>query len=909
MVGTLSSGGTPLYQRYKHWIKYIGIAAILGILFIGGIVFGYASSLVQDERVRSQEEILNTVAQSSTTGFVYFNDGTPIGQLRGIDRQVVDLADIPTFIRKSFLSIEDNNFYHHHGVDLGATVRAFKQKLFNEDVQTGGSTITQQVARNYFLNLDVTTSRKVKEIFLALRLERFLTKDQILQAYLNRVPFGNGSTGYNVYGIKSAAIGIFNQPNLNKLNVAQAAYLAGLPQSPSAYSAFDGTGAFNPYGFDRAIKRQKLVLKRMLQEKTITKKQYKEALAFDVRKSLAKPGSKAYSTYPYLMVEVERRAAEQLILTQHPELTEADLRKPENQTMIEDAIGSMLEKGYKIYTTINQGIYDHMQTVASNPNNFTPEANGDGFTEQIGAVMVNNKTGAILGMIEGRDFNKSQFNHATQAERQPGSTMKPIAAYLPALESGAIQPGSILDDSPMILADGAKGSHIPNNWNSQFQGLITARVALNQSYNIPALYLFNRVVGIQNAWAFAKKLGITTLTEADDTAATGVIGGLTNGVTVEEMTNAYASIPNQGIFTDAFLIDKIVDAKGDVVYQHHVKKVKVYEPQTAYLMTDMLKSVVTDGTAKTLKNRFKYLDKIQVAGKTGSTQKDRDAWFVGFTPDVTLGIWAGYDKDNTLTTHSRLPQGPGTQRAKNIWALIMNHTLEKEKDVVPTRAFAQPEKIKAMTVSNFSGLLPSSAVSGKGMVHTDLFNTKYLPTTEDTSYGPGAYIKIGNLNYIPSESMPKDFVKSAMLVKRPINLSAIMKRIGMLLKTYTPETRPMKTKTQPMTIKDYLPKDYFRTYPTEVDPRTDDGANPDAPTGMQVKKVTATRVQITFTKSAARDVVGYRIYKSGDGKTFTYDRKENVWQTDAGVKEIGIAHGPNPTYKVVAVDIAGNESK
>lgn len=898
-----------MYQRYKHWIKYIGIAAILGVLFIGGIVFGYASSLVQDERVRSQEEILNTVAQSSTTGFVFFNDDTPIGQLRGIDRQVVGLSDIPEFIRKSFLAIEDNNFYNHPGVDLSATIRAFKQKLFNEAVQTGGSTITQQVARNYFLNLDVTTSRKVKEIFLALRLERFLTKDQILQAYLNRVPFGNGSTGYNVYGIQSASIGIFNQPDLKKLNIAQAAYLAGLPQSPSAYSAYNGTGAFSPNGFDRALKRQKLVLKRMLQEKTISKKQYTEALAFDIKKSLAQPGTKAYSTYPYLMVEVERRAAEALILTEHPELTQADLRKPENQPMIDEAVSGMLEKGYKIYTTINKDIYANMQSIAANPNNFTPEANGDGFTEQIGGVMVNNKTGAILGMMEGRDFNKSQFNHATQAERQPGSTMKPIAAYLPALESGAIQPGSIIDDSPLILADGSKGAHIPNNWNSQFQGLITARVALNQSYNIPALYLFNRVVGIEHAWSFAKKLGITTLTEADNTAATGVIGGLTNGVTVEEMTNAYASIPNQGVFTDAYLIEKIVDVKGNVVYQHHVKKMKVYDPQTAYLMTDMLRSVVTDGTAKQLKTRFKYITKVQIAGKTGSTQKDRDAWFVGFTPDVTLGIWAGYDKDNTLTTHSNLSQGPGTQRAKNIWALIMNHVMEKQKEVVPTKTFSKPDKIKALTVSDFSGMLPTSAVLAKGMVHTDLFNIKYLPTTEDASYESSPYIKIGYLNYIPSDTMPTDFVKTAMLVKRPIHLSATIRQINALLKSFTAENRPMKSKTQYMTLKDYLPSDYFRTYPTEVDYRKEDGTFPDAPTDVTVKKVSSSTVQITFTKSNAHDVVGYRIYKSGDGKTFKYDPKDNVWATDAASKIVTIPSGSKPTYKVVAVDIAGIESE
>jgi penicillin-binding protein len=783
-----------------------------------------------------------------------------------------------------------------------------KQKMFNEDVQTGGSTITQQVARNYFLSLDVTTSRKVKEIFLALRLERFLTKDQILQAYLNRVPFGNGSTGYNVYGIKSAAIGIFGIDDLAKLNVAQSAYLAGLPQSPSAYSAFSGTGAFNEAGFNRAIKRQKLVLQRMREEKKITKAQYTEALAFDIRATLAKPGTKAYSTYPYLMVEVERQAAEQLILRNNPDVTIAELRLPENRDMIDKAIADMLDKGYQIHTTVDQTIYDSMQQIAANPSNFTPNGSGASQVEQIGGVLLNNKTGAILGMIEGRDFNLTQYNHATQAKRQPGSTMKPIAAYLPALESGDIQPGSIIDDVPILLEDGAKGKHIPNNWNNQFQGLITARTALNQSYNIPALYLFNNVIGIDQAWTFARKLGITTLTDEDNTAATGVIGGLTNGVTIEEMTNAYASIPNEGTFVDAYLIDKIVDVNGEVVYQHRVKPKKTYSPQTAYLMTDMLKTVITNGTAKSILQRFKYSNQVEIAGKTGSTQNDRDAWFVGFTPDITLGVWAGYDKDATLTTKSNLPQGPGTQRAKNVWSAVMNQVVEKKADLLKTRKFTIPKAIVPRVVSSVSGKLPSDAVTASGLVHTDLFNTKFSPQEEDTAYVSASYVTVNGLNYIPKDSTPKDFIKQAMLVHRETSISSLMTEIAGLLSSYSEKDRPMKSKTVPMSTRDYYPKDVARTAPTEVDPRLEDGKLPNDVSDVELTKLTATTAKISFKPSTSKDVIGYRIYLSIEGKPFITSTSQNIWADAPKERLVLLSPGKKYSYKVVAVDVAGKES-
>ncbi|WP_326998758.1 transglycosylase domain-containing protein [Cohnella kolymensis] len=479
------------------WLIFFGV---LAGLVAAGAVTGYVASLVHDEPVRPPKFIEQKINENAITGFAYFRDGTPIGQLRTEeDRRPVNYNQIPKSIIDAVIATEDKNFFSHTGIDTNGLLRAVRQQLLNENVQTGGSTITQQLARRVFLSLDQTSSRKAKEIFLSLRLERYLSKEQIITAYLNKVPYGNGSSGYNLFGIKAASKGIFGIEDLNKLNIAQSAYLAGLPQLPSLYSAFTGKGDFNEKNFKRAVQRQKLVLKRMLEENKITQAEYEEALAFDLYTSLAKPSEKAYNTYPYLLLEVERQAAEQLVLLKNPNLKREDLKKKQNSGLIEDARTQLLRGGFTVTTTIDKQVYNLMHDIAENPDNFSPDHPVRG-VEQIAAVMMEQKTGAILGMIEGRDFHIEQMNFATQMTRQPGSAMKPIAAYLPAIDQGLIQPASILDDAPVILRNGGSGFHIPKNSNNRYSGLVTARQALNHSYNIPALKIFLNKLTIEKSW-------------------------------------------------------------------------------------------------------------------------------------------------------------------------------------------------------------------------------------------------------------------------------------------------------------------------------------------------------------------------------------------------------------------------
>jgi len=886
-----------------HSLKWLLLAALLAGTAVFGVLFGYVTAKVKDDPIRSADEIVSALAEYSETGYIYFRDSDGdgkaelMGQLRSeVDRQPINNQnDVPQIVIDALLSVEDDEFMEHKGIDIGATLRAVGQFVTNDDTQTGGSTITQQLARNVFLSRDRTHSRKFKEILLSMRMERILSKEEILVGYLNKVSFGASNTGYQMYGIKAAAKGIFGK-ELKDLNLAQAAYLAGLPQAPAAYSAYTGTGAFREEGFNEAVKRQRRVLQRMLEVGKITEKEYQEALAFDLKASLAPPSQKAYNTYPFLMLEVERRATTILAMQKHPGLTPEELE--ENPDLYHSVHNELLNGGYMIYTTIDKEIYEALQEIAANPENFSPDDEEKG-VEQVGAMMIDNRTGAILAMIEGRDYNIEQLNHATQMKRQPGSAMKPIAAYLPALEEGKIQPATVIDDAPIILPDGGKGFHIPSNVNLKYNGLMTAREALNQSYNIPALKLFNYVVGIDNAWNFAKKLGITTIEDSDYLATTGVIGGMKYGVTVEELTNAYSTIANYGEFKDAYLIEKITTVDGEIVYEHKVTPERVFSEETGYLMTDMLRTVVRNGSARSLLNDFAHWDKTTIVGKTGTTQNYHDVWFVGFNPDVTTGVWIGYDQQAPLSAE-------GQRRARAIWAKIMNTAIDLRPELFATKEFTRPANIVQMTVSSVSGDLPSELVRQTGKLYTDIFNKKYIPVKQDDALVEMEVVRYEGLNYIPNPATPKDFVETKLLVRRNPSIAAIIQEIKQKYAEY-PNSKVKDSKGNVRPISYFYPTDAHLDAPSVVDPRVDDGEIPATPGQASISRNAETgEVTITFSASPNNDLIGYRLYKSKNGQPYQVFKilyagsdtvfKDMVYNPDSAV------------YYITAVDVVGNES-
>jgi penicillin-binding protein len=771
-------------------------------------------------------------------------------------------------------------------VSFQSTLRGALQDFTNQPVVTGGSTLTQQLIKNTILSPEVSHARKAREIFNALRIERMFSKDQILEAYMNEIYLGKNANGSNIYGVQAAAKGIFNK-DVKELNLPEASYIAGLIQNPGAYSPFSNEG------YRRGKERQKMVLDRMLENGYITQAQYDEALRADLKAHLAKPSRQAYSEVPFLMMEIEERAA-RVLVDQDLAAKGKDkdsIGRTEYRQLVEEKRREILLHGYKIHTTINKNIHKIMQDIAADPKNFGKNAtytirrsNGkteriENALEEVGATLIHNKTGAILGMIGGRDFNVEQTNHTT-VPRQPGSAMKPLAAYAPAFELGLLQPATPIDDAPMLLADGEKGSHLPLNWDNKFHGVMSTREALRMSWNIPAIKTYMKV-GIPTALEYVKKMGVTTLVDDDNYAATGVIGGLTYGLTVEEITNAYATFANNGSFVDAYLIEKIEDSEGKVVYQHQGQPVQVYSEQTAYLITDLMRTVVNSGTGTHIR-RF-VPRSVDVAGKTGTTNNSNDLWFVGYTPELSMGVWIGYDEPYPLPDRDKyVPMA--------VWGKVIKQIVEKFPELSPPNAtFRKPDGIVTATVDSKSGLLPSELSKEAGHLITDVFNRQFVPTKTDDAHQKARVVVINEERYLAKEGTPDDFVTEGIFFRSPEPVLLTKEQI--LEKNKKAGTHPL---------------DWEQRLPDKEDPRTEVEGPPAAP-----RDVTATRsgsqVTVSWKSAGEADLLGYRLYRADVNNGFvhiaTIKDPGVLTHTDAGARsgEYG--------YYVTAVDITGKESQ
>lgn len=884
---------------------------VITVFFLGaGMAFGFVAAILKDQPVLSYKDIKKTLEEmNSYTSFAYFRDGTPIGKLpiEG-DRRYVSLDKISPYVIDALIATEDKNFYQHIGVSFRGTGRAIVQLLTRSEEQTGGSTITQQLVKQTLLEesyrqeisgkvkgnelRQLQYRRKINEILLALRVERFLSKQQILEYYLNQMYFGRPQGGGNLYGIEAAARGYFGV-HANELNLAQAAYLVGLLQGPANYLPYGDTE-------EAGLKRMKTVLMRMKQDGKIDETEYETALQFDLIGSIkeAKSTDSAYRDYPFLMFEIIDRSAEQLV-QQDLKVQGIDIQDVGQEAyqklyneLLEKKKRDLLTKGYHIYTTIDKDLYDAFQAFAANPKNFwTNPPNytvtvGTGANkkeikvtnpvQEIGAVLLDNKTGAILASIGGRDYKREATNHAA-SPRQPGSTMKTILAYAPAFEEGILtSPDAPIDDTPIVLNKGKPDEHTPLNYDNKFHGLMSVREALAKSWNVPAVKL-SLEVGIPNALAYGRKMGITSFVPADNTAQTAAIGGLTNGVTVYEMTQAYSVFPNGGKLVQSYMIEKITDDEGKVIYQHEPLVTQALSPVTAYFVTDMLKSVMTQGTGSVIRaNVEKAHGKRELFGKTGTTSQTKDLWFVGGSPNLTLGLWLGFDI-------------PYTQKAvdgihKTIWANLFNTVLDKKPELSPKDAqFPKPEGIVTLNVCKYSAMLPSEACSEAGWVVPMQFYKENVPTEADQVVQKARVVVVDGKNYVALEQTPDDLVIKKFLVKR----------------------QPYDLPTKPDPKIQYQPLDWELTYPNELDPRQEDGRPPSTPQGIAAHYDEGTQtVTVTWAKNPEPDIAGYRIYRSS---LFGMDRIASVMShlpTSFSEK----VKDPTDVYVVTAVDIAGNES-
>jgi len=855
------------------------------VVFVGGLGLGYFASLVNDDPLMSKEEMRDQIYNYDETSEIYFAGDIYIGKLRtDLERTETSIADVSPLLINAVLATEDEYFREHNGIVPKAVLRGLLQDFTNSATQTGGSTLTQQLIKNQILTNEVSYERKAREILLAYRLEKFMTKEEIIEAYLNIIPYGRNASGKNIAGVETAAIGIFGKP-ASELNLAQAAFIAGIPQAPFAHTPFTSSGEIkDPEGLAPGIERMKTVLKRMVTVGYITQEDYDQAVIYDITKDFREPEPDAADNYPWLTYELEDRAKKIIarILAQKdgidPERLDEEENLEEKYMILADR--DVRSGGYRIYSTIDKKMYDAMQESAKNFNKYgttytTTQVDQETGEEivikepvQVGSIAIENHTGRILSFVGGREFNiEQQFNYATQAFRPNGSTMKPLLVYAPAIEYGVIGAGSPVADVKFKV-----GKYSPSNYlENQELGLIPAREALAKSQNLPALRLYDSIKGKQPA-SYLEKMGFTKVTPGDYENLSAAIGGLTYGTTVEENTNAFATFANGGQFIDAYMIDRIEDLDGNIIYKHEVEPVEVFSPETSYMVTDMLRDVLDYGTATKANGALKFSSDF--AAKTGTTNDFKDVWLVGYNKNISLGVWMGYEKNKSLAQANKT-YGQPSARVNALWATLMNSLYDVNQELVdPAGQFERPKNVVTASFCGISGDAPSKACSQAGLVRSDLFNRNvFIPSKVDDSLNASSSVMVNGKAYVALDSTPSEFVIKSGSGINPEFAKRILGRLG-----------GDASKLWPSGSSKVVSSAKFKA----------DGNAP------QAVKASLSGKTMKWSNSASNDVIGYRVYDITSGRKLVTTLKD------------GDGHQANVTvgksYMVVAVDITGKES-
>ena len=619
--------------------------SLLGFIGVAGMVYYYGHDLPSRLDLTSNY-------QPAVVSTVYDVQGRPIGEFYHQRRVVVPLDRIPPHAIQAFLAAEDARFFKHGGVDGFAILRAFFANLKRGGVREGGSTLTQQLVRGFFLTPERTLKRKIREAILAYRVERNHTKEEILYLYLNQVYFGHGN-----YGIEAASRDYFGKA-VEDLSVAEAALLAGLPRSPSRNS---------PYrNFFAAMDRQRYVLKRMDEEGFISETVYQDALQTPIRLAPA----------PLLNSQIAPHFVEYVRQT------------------IGDRYGfdPLLQGGLHIYTSLDTSLQKAAQKVVREgldeirlriKRKKEPIDPGKGEVE--GALLaLDPYTGSVRALVGGYDFALSQYNRALQARRQPGSAFKPII-YSAALESG-LSELSVIRDGPLSFRMAPGKYWRPQNYQNRFFGPVTLRSALAHSLNSVAVRLAERI-GVERVIRQARKLGIESSLEKNLSVALG-----SSSLSLFELVRVYAVFANGGELVEPLFITKVTDRDGKMLEENGPNLKQVLSPEISYVVTDMLKNVIHSGTGRAAAKLGRH-----VAGKTGTTNEFRDAWFIGYTPELIAGVWVGYDDHRSLGDKET-----GARAALPIWLAFMTEAGQGSV----SEDFPVPEGIDWLEVNLKDGRYP-----------------------------------------------------------------------------------------------------------------------------------------------------------------------------------------------------------
>ena len=647
----------PLFRKIGRYAIY----ALVFCIGLGAGAFAYYS------RGLPSTKALEDLQPKQGTK-VFDASGELIYEFAEEHRIIVPLSRVPKHLIDATIAIEDRGFRSHAGIDLLGYVSAVKDMLFRGKRLRGASTITQQLARNLFLTMDRTLSRKIAEAILALKIERMYPKDKILELYFNQINYGHGA-----YGVETASQMYFGR-HVDSLSLDQAALLAGMPRGPSLYSPYDRPQA--------AIKRRTTVLEAMTRTGAITRDQFEQAKALPL---VLKPRELRLNDAPYFVEEIRkhleaRYGANAIYQGQMSVYTTLDLKQQRAANQVSEDWMVKLEDSYK---------FSPRKSDVKSPKG------GEGLVNtpylQTALVAMDPHTGHVLAMIGGRDYLMSKFNRAVQSRRQAGSTFKPFV-YITAIDNG-FSPGDVIVDAPIVIEDDGSGMPwYPQNYDGKFDGPISLRKALALSKNLVAVKLIQKV-GPSNVIKYARRMGIKTPLPAVLSLALG-----SADISLMDMVNAFAVLPNRGTKVDPMLFTKITDKAGTVL-----EEAKTYSepgalsPQTAYIATSMLESVVNGGTA--------YAARAQgftrpAAGKTGTTNDYTDTWFIGFTPDLVCGVWIGFDQKKMIQKGAT-----GAGFALPVWIEFMKRATAG----MPVANFAVPGNISYLTICNESGLLATPA--------------------------------------------------------------------------------------------------------------------------------------------------------------------------------------------------------
>ncbi len=613
-------------KKFRVLRLFIKLQIIFLLLVTAGVAYfyfgGYAKEVqaMKEEAAAFVKQSNEETFKTSQTGTAYAADGTIISTWKGEkDSSYVTIENMPVQAAAAIVSIEDKKFYRHNGIDYKALLRAAKAMIENGEVKQGGSTITMQLAKNIFLSQERTWQRKIEEMFIARELEEKYSKDKILEFYLNNIYFGNG-----YYGIQTASKGYFNR-NISELSLSQIAFLCAVPNNPTLYDPLTN--------MENTISRRNRILKNMVEDGKISEIDYAQAITEEIvleRPPEAKKNDyvQTYTYYCAARALMELEGFE--FQYEFEDKEEQSEYEEEYSALYAECQRKLYTAGYQVHTSLDLELQQQLQqSVDENLGQFT-EVNEEGvYKLQASAVCIDNETGYVKAIVGGRsqEFSGYTLNRAYQSFRQPGSAIKPLIVYTPLLEKSYTADTLVVDEP---IEDG------PKNANGAYQGEVTLRYAVEHSINTIAWKLFDELSPVTGL-SYLKEMDFSHLDKEDYRLSTA-LGGFTHGTSALEMASAYSALENDGIYRKPTCIVKILDSNGNEIYVSNQAGEEVYRQNAARQMSDILKGVITSGTAKGL-----GLGEMPSAGKTGTTNDRKDGWFVGYTRYYTTSVWVGYD--------------------------------------------------------------------------------------------------------------------------------------------------------------------------------------------------------------------------------------------------------------------------